>query len=702
MARVKMVPGEWGGLLSDTPLTSAQIAIKAQDLLGRMSLEEKIAQMSGDTPLVSLSALLDLILVYNRRPVTAGENVRLGIPGIRFSDGPRGVVMYHSTCFPVSMGRGATWDVELEGRVGDAIGVEARSQGANLFAGVCINLLRHPAWGRAQETYGEDPYLLGEMGAALVKGVQRHVMACVKHYALNSMENARFKVDVQVDERALREIYLPHFKRCIEAGAAAVMSAYNKVRGEHCGHNRYLLRDILKREWGFQGLVMSDFVLGVRNAKAAALGGLDIEMPLRMYYYWRLAKLVRTGAVPKAMIDESVMRILSQKIRFAQVGEPGRYGRHAVASAAHRALAREAAQKSMVLLKNAPGPDGLPVLPLVPTRLKSLAVIGKLAAIGNIGDHGSSMVRPPAIVTPLAGLRAAAGSRFKVRFNKGRDIASAVRTAQAADAVVIVAGYTHREEGEFIPIPPKGGDRNDLRLNRHDEALIQAVALSNPRTVVVLIGGSAIITETWAELVPAILMAWYPGMEGGHALADILMGMINPSGKLPCVFPRAESQLPFFDKHARRVTYDAWHGYRLMDKAGHEPAFAFGFGLSYTTFAYSGLTLDQSEVTRDGTLTATVTVTNTGARAGEEVVQLYIGYPDSAVERPVKDLKGFARVKLGPGQSRAVEIKLGIQKLAYYDAGAAAWKVEAMGYQVFIGSSSRASDLLQGSFRVID
>ena len=697
MSRVKKVPGEWGSLPTDGQSTAEQIEEHAKGLLAQMTLTEKVAQMSGDTPLISLDALLDLAATYNRRPITAGENLRLGIPGIRFSDGPRGVVMYHSTCFPVTIGRGASWDCELEARIGDAIGVEARSQGANFFAGVCINLLRHPAWGRAQETYGEDPFHLGEMGAALVRGVQRHVMACVKHYALNSMENARFKVDVQVSERALREIYLPHFKRCIDEGAAAVMSAYNKVRGEHCGHNASLLRDILKREWSFDGFVISDFLLGIRNAKAAALGGLDIEMPLRMHYHRKLEKLMRSGEVPEALIDEAVLRILRQKLRFARIGEPGRYGRHTVVCDAHRALAREAAQKSIVLLKNDPVDGGKPLLPLNATQSPRIALIGKLAKVGNIGDHGSSMVRPPAIVTPLEGLQAVFGN---IVHDKGRNIAAAVQTAHTADTAIVIAGYTHRDEGEYIP-SKGGGDRDRLALSRHDEALIQAVAAVNPRTAVVLMGGSAIITETWNAQVPAILMAWYPGMEGGHALADILCGKANPSGKLPCVFPRSADQLPFFDKKARRITYDAYHGYRLMDRQVSEPAFAFGFGLSYTTFTYEGLEIDQEEINPNGILRVSVTLRNNGLVVGDEVVQLYIGYEGSKVERPVRELKGFSRVTLAAGESKRVELTLPIERLAYYDVGGRGWKIEPITYRVEVGASSRVVDLLTGHFHIM-
>jgi beta-glucosidase len=698
-----MVPGEWGALAVKGPLSEAQIEEKAKDLLAQMTLREKVKQMSGDWSMMIEG--IGMVRVYNPRPIPAGENLRLGIPGVRFSDGPRGVVMYHSTCFPVSMARGAAWDVDLEERIGDAIGVEARSQGANFFGGVCINLLRHPAWGRAQETYGEDPYHLGEMGAALVRGVQRHIMACAKHYALNSMENARFKVDVQVDERALHEVYLPHFKRCVDEGVASIMSAYNKVNGEWCGHNTHLLRDILKGEWGFQGLVLSDFVWGVRGGKAAALGGLDIEMPFTKHYGKKLVKLVERGEVPGAVVDEAVLRILRQKIRFAQVGEPGRYGPHTVVCDAHRALAREAAQKGMVLLKNEPAGDGgQPLLPIDRERVHRIALIGHLAAVPNTGDKGSSQVRPPYVVTPLEGLRAAAGAKVEIIFNDGRSPAAAAETARQADLAIAVVGYTHRDEGEYITGfgPTKGGDRKSLTLPAQDEALIGAVVAAQARTVVVMMGGSAIITDAWRGQVLALLMAWYPGMEGGHALADLLFGAINPSGKLSCTFPTSEAQLPFFDRDADRIEYGSYHGYRLLDRQGEEPAFPFGFGLSYTSFAYRNLELEQdaNAVGPDGRVRIGVEITNTGPVAGGEVAQLYVGYADSRLERPVKELKGFARVQLEPGETRRVAFELPVRSLATYDPERRGWAVEPMAYQVYVGPSSADQDLLRATLRV--
>jgi len=692
MPKVKMVPGLWGSLTPAEPLNRGQVKEKAANLLSQMNLSEKIHQMSGDTP--RIPGIIEMQVAYNKRPYPAGENFRLGIPGIRFTDGPRGVVMSASTCFPVTMARGATWDVELEGRVGDAIGVEARSLGANFFGGVCINLLRHPAWGRAQETYGEDSFHLGEMGASLVQGVQRHIMACIKHFAANSIENSRFKVDVRIGERALHEVYLPHFKRCVEEGVASVMSAYNKVNQEHCGHHATLLRDILKKRWGFEGFIISDFVLGIRDTHLAIAGGLDIEMPFTRHYDKKLQKAVESGQVPEAWIDDAVFRILKQKIRFAQIGEPERYGLQQVACKEHTVLAREVAQKSIVLLKNDNIPEtGKPILPIDKSNIKKLAVIGKLAEAENIGDKGSSMVHPPYIVTPLEGIRGAVGTDVEIWFNPGKDVNSAVTVAEDADAAIIVAGYTHQQEGEYIPLSRNGGDRDSLTLSRNDEILIQAVSEQNPNTVVVMVGGSAIITESWREGIPAILMAWYPGMEGGNAIADILFGDVNPSGRLPCVFPKSEEHLPYFDNTSKSIAYDLYHGYRLMDKNGNGPAFAFGHGLSYTTFTYSNLQLAESEIDPEGSLQISVEVTNSGEMAGEEVVQLYVGCDKSEVDRPIKELKGFVKKRFDPGETKRIEFNVPASRLAYYDEVRSDWVVEPTNYIMYVGSSSLVNDL---------
>ncbi len=705
MRLTNLVSGEWGSLASAETRSPQQIESQGRMILDELSLDEKVRQMSGDDPF--LPGLFSLAVAYNRHPIPAGENLRRKIPGIRFSDGPRGVVMDHATCFPVSMARAATWDPALEERVGDAIGVEARSLGANFFAGVCINLLRHPAWGRAQETYGEDPFLLGAMGSALVRGVQRHIMACVKHFALNSIENARMKVNVKVSERTLREVYLPHFKRCIEAGAAAVMSAYNRVNGETCGQNLHLLRDILKNDWGFEGFVISDFVFGIYDAKKAALAGLDIEMPLQCHYHRHLKRLVEAGEVPLSAIDDAVLRILRQKLRFAQVGEPGRYRPQAVFSAEHRQLARQVAQKAIVLLKNDPVRGSPPLLPLDPARVRRLAVIGELAGTAPTGDHGSGQVHSTHAASISEGLKAALGKQ-KVDYGRGWSLAEAQRLAQGADAVVVVVGFNYQNEGEKAGAT--GGDRRSLALHQIDEALIRAVRSLNPNTIVVLIGGSAIITETWRSLVPAILMAWYPGCEGGHAVADVLTGRANPSGKLPCVFPRSLRQLPPFDpfidpaKTARNITpeieYGYYHGYRLMEQTGERPAFPFGFGLSYTTFAYQNLRLSQDRLGKGDTLLVRVDVANTGLRPGEEVAQLYIGYPGLGVDRPRRDLKGFARLSLAPGETQTAEMAVPVSELAYYDEASASWVVEEGEYVAYAGPWAREEDLLRVGFTV--
>jgi beta-glucosidase len=712
------------GSMPSEELSSQQIEAKAREWLAQLTLDEKTGMMDGDTPF--WAGMIEMMGGgYGDHPWNAGVISRLGIAGIRFVDGPRGIVMDGATTFPVSMARGAAWDVTLEERIGDVIGRELRALGGTLFGGVCINLLRHPAWGRAQETYGEDPYHLGEMGAALTRGVQRHAMACAKHYALNSMENARFKVDVRISPRALHEIYLPHFKRVVEEGVAAVMSAYNSVNGEWCGQNKVLLTDILKKRWRFEGFVLTDFFLGMRDAKKAALAGQNLEMPFQMHYHQHLKHLVENGDVPLELIDDAVLRLLRQQLRLIRSAD---YAAAQVGSESHRALAREAAEKSIVLLQNKGD--------LLPLRdLKKIAVIGRLADTPNTGDGGSSNTRPAYVVTPLAGIQAALEGQAEVLYDNGHDLEQAQATAQAADAVVLAVGYTHVDEGEFLdpatiqnlaslfppPTPEEasivqgfmqgmagqpddalltGGDRDLLTLSPDDEALIQAIAAVNSRTIVAVMGGSAVITEAWCERVPAILMLWYPGMEGGHALADVLLGRATPSGKLPFVIPQQAEDLPFFDKNATQIEYDLWHGYRKLEREDHTPAFPFGFGLSYTSYSYANLTLARTELGPSDTLPVSLAVTNTGTYAGEEIVQLYVSAIDSAVERAPKELKAFTRIALRPGETRTVQFRVPISRLAYYDESQADFVVEPLEYEIFVGAHSLDAHGLKARFVV--
>lgn len=691
-----------------TGMTEAEVDSAARHLLAQMSLEEKVEQLHGDGNWLTLLkfGLRWKVLGMGRSAAYSGYNARLGIPPLAASDGPRGLGIGTATCFPVTMARGATWDAALERRVASAMGIEARVSGVNYHLGCCINLLRHPAWGRAQETYGEDPWLLGTMGAAWVQGIQQHnVMACVKHFALNSLENNRFNVNVLADERTLHEVYFPHFKKCVDAGAASVMSAYNQVNGDYCGHSRPLLTDVLRNQWDFRGFVSSDWVFGIHAAAPAAQAGMDVEMPFGMHY-GELAAAVRSGQVGQATLDAMVLRVLRTKLWYLTRPDPQAYTADLLASAEHRALAREVAEQSMVLLKN----EGN-LLPLDLAQVKKIAVIGPLATAENTGDRGSSQVKSPTVVTLLDGLRAAVGTQAEIVYEPGVNSTKAAAAAAGADVVLLIAGYRHNDEGENLtPLRRKptdtpkwgtGGDRVFVRLREDDEVRIRAVTAANPRTAVVLLGGSAIIMDAWQADVPSILMAWYPGMEGGTALANVLLGKVNPSGKLPFTIAHSEADYPQFNPMADTITYGPYHGYTLLDKKGRSAAFPFGYGLSYSTFRCAAPLLRSSMLHPDDTLRLTVNVTNTGSRAGAEVVQLYIGFdPNSPVERPKKLLRGFEKIWLQPGETRPVAFALPMRELAWYDPKTKSWKVEPGAYTALTGSSSREGDLQGAGFRV--
>ncbi|MCP4604204.1 MAG: glycosyl hydrolase [Proteobacteria bacterium] len=640
--------------------------------------------MSGSATLIDIAIML---YKYNTEPYEAGENKRLGIPAIRFTDGPRGIVVGNSTCFPVASARGATWDIALEERVGSAMGIEARAQGANFFAGVCINAIRHPGWGRAQETYGEDPHLLGEMGSAVVRGTKDHVMTCVKHFACNSIEESRFYVDVKIDERTLREVYLPHFKKCIDAGAVSVMSAYNQINGEHCGHNRHLLSEILKQEWGFEGFVITDFVFGIYDGKAAANAGLDIEMPNTRHYGRKLLKLVNRKEVSEETIDNAAYRILREKLKFSMQSKSPLYTKDKIACKEHKDLAYETSCKSIVLLKNENS-----ALPFDLKKIRKIAVLGELAAKPNIGDMGSSRVRPPYTVTTLEGIKSRAGSDVEVVYYGGGNLVKAARIAGSAQATVVIAGLTKKQEGEHIPYI-RGGDREYLGLPKNQRKLIQAACHESSKCVVVLQGGSAITMEDWKDRVDAILMAWYPGMEGGGAIADILFGNVNPSGKLPMTFCESQDQLYEFDKKAKSASYSHNHGYRHFDEKELKPAFWFGFGLSYTKYEYTRLKLAKNSLREDEILTVHVDITNKGDMAGEETVQLYVGYDNTQIPRPKKELKAFKKVSLKPAETKTVRLEVKIEDLAYYDIDQNRWEIEKCQYTTYVGPSSDPTHL---------
>jgi beta-glucosidase len=674
----------------------ADPAVEAGKLYAELTDDERLGLLDGDEPFWAGLAEMNRTR-YNARPYVHGAVARLGIPGIRFVDGPRGCVAGEGTAFPVSMARGATWDPGLEERVGAAIGAEVRAQGGNFFGGVCVNLPRHPAWGRVQETYGDDPLHLGAFGAALARGAQRHVMACAKHFALNSMENARFRVDVRIDEGALHEVYLPHFKRAADAGVAAIMSAYNSVNGQWAGQNEYLLTGVLRDQWGWDGITVSDFIFGLRDAAASLNAGLDLEEPFAQQRATHLRDQIGRGESGWEMVQRSGVRLIAAQLRqyAARVAaEPGPY---VMACGEHRALARQVAARAMVLLKNEPV-AGAPVLPLDPRSVARIAVIGRLADAPNMGDFGSSRVWPPSHVTPLNGIRAAfPDSDIRVTAADGTDaVAEAAEAAGRADVAVVIVGYDARDEGEYIdpegmatpellalfpPLPPGtampepgtgegavgvggyGGDRSSLTLRPADEEIILAAARANPRTVVCVVTAGAVLMEAWRHDVPAIVMMWYAGMEGGHALADVLTGKHNPSGRLPFSIPVSADHLPFFDRDATTITYDRFHGQRLLDTLGVRAAYPHGFGQSYTTFAVDTATAGPQA---EGQIPVIVRVRNTGARDGWHVVQAYAHRTEGerAAERA---LAGFAAVFIPAGESADVTVACALDPLAIWN-----------------------------------
>lgn len=678
MARAQYLRELWSKALKAGPGERERII---STLVSSMDLEEKVRQLHGS---MSPAEMAVSVLRYNHRPFRAGEDPELGIPPLLFTDGPRGIAVGNSTCFPVSMARGASWDPDLEETIGRAMGREARARGANLVGAPCINLLRHPGWGRAQETYGEDPIHVGEMGAALVRGLQEEALACPKHFACNSIEESRFRVDVIVDEKTLREVYLPQFRRCVEEGAVCVMSAYNRVNGEYCAHNRHLLRDILKGEWGFEGVVVSDFVLGTRDTVKAILGGLDLEMPHGIHYGRRLVDAVKKGRVPEKLVDDAVRRVLAVKARYFSRTTAQRPAASAVL---HRELALEAARKSMVLLKN----EGR-LLPFRKADLMRLAVVGRLAAVPNLGDRGSSQVRPPYAVTILEGITGLAGPGVEIAYCDGSDVEEVARISARADACVVVAGLTHRQEGEYmLPLPERikvGGDREDLRLPERWEEVILTAARSNPRTVVVLMGGSAITMERWIDEVPAVLMAWYPGMEGGWAVAEILFGAVNPGGKLPFSIPRSEADLPPFSAKVRSIRYEYLHGYRWLDCLGVPARFPFGHGLSYTRFELRDARVVTGATDGFSPVKVEIGLENLGGLPGDEVVQAYVSAPGSRAKRPPKVLAAFRRASLKPGEKLRLDLDIDPSRLSHFDPSRGEMVMEKTEYLVLVGSSS--------------
>jgi beta-glucosidase len=579
---------------------------------------------------------------------------------------------------------------------------------------------------------GEDPYLTGQLAAQYIRGAQAQgISSCAKHFAANNQEIDRGTIDVEMDERTLREIYLPAFRAAVQQGGVhCVMGAYNQLRGQHCCENNYLLNTILKDEWGFTGMVITDWG-GAHDSLQAALNGLDLEMgtdvPYNQYYLADpLLDLVKSGKVPVSVIDDKVRRHLRVMQAIGALDPPATTGTAATGSINtkdHQSTARRVAEEGIVLLKN---DDNL--LPLDARKITSIAVIGENAVHEMTHAGGSAEIKALYEITPLQGILKRAGSAVNVTFSMGYArppepprprnrttrpstrratsrpaitrpppfkvdedmIARAVQAARQADVAIVIAGLPHTRFYDA-----EDSDRIDLKLPFGQDELIQKVVAANPRTIVVLVDGGA-VEMPWLDRVPSVLQAWYPGMEGGNAIAEVLFGGINPSGKLPCTFPKqlADSPTEALGTYPGKNGVEHYDegllvGYRWFDAKNIEPLFPFGFGLSYTNFTYSNLQLTGQHGLHDHELLVQCDITNTGSRAGSEVVQVYVSQSHPTLPRPPKELKGFARVTLQPGETRQISIPLDATAFAYYDPDRSAWIAEKDDFTISVASSSR-------------
>ncbi len=645
----------------------------SEKLLSEMTLKEKIKMMRGHAMGVTIKNVFTRGRYYNGEAYPAGGCKRLGVPPVLFTDGPRGIVMGKCTCFPVSMLRGATFDDELEYEIGQVMAKEASAFGANLYAGVCINLLRNPRWGRAQETYGEDPFLLGKMGVALTKAMQENgIIACPKHYALNSIEDLRFSVDAKADERTLHEVYLPHFKKCVDAGAMSIMGAYNKVNGTYACESKELLTDILRDKWGFEGFALSDFVYGIYDAAKSVKAGMDVEMPYTFRYAFLNSKL-KKGELCEADIDLCALRVLKALIKT--LPEYKEQPKSVVLAKEHTELSRRVAGKGTVLIKN--DNKTLPV-----ANGKKIAVVGRYADKKNVGDHGSSNVYSPYTITAYQGIKNRFGADNVSVYN-GCDTEKAIEAVKGCDYIIACVGSDYKQEGEFLvnlgnikqkPVG-KGGDRVDLRVPEEDVALIKALAKTGKKLIVNVMGGSAYVIKEWTDSADAILFSFYSGLEGGNALADVISGDVNPGGKLPFTIANNAEDYPSFlriEDESREIDYGYYHGYTLFDKKGIEPQYPFGYGLSYTDFEIANEKVSQNE----NAVEVSADIKNIGAVDGDEVLQIYVASENADKDRPVKLLKGFKRVSVKAGESESARVEIDLEDIKFYNAETGEWELD--------------------------
>ncbi|GAB4485582.1 MAG: glycoside hydrolase family 3 C-terminal domain-containing protein [Anaerolineales bacterium] len=647
-----------------------------QSIISQMTLEEKAALCTGASAWTS----------------TAIE--RLGVPEMIVSDGPHGVrrvpdvhamgmESLPATCFPTASCTASTWDVNLIRKMGEALAEECIALNVDVLLGPGVNMKRSPLGGRNFEYFSEDPFLAGELAAHFINGVQsKGVGTSLKHYAANNQEYQRFSISAEVDERTLREIYLPAFEKAVkQAQPWTVMCSYNKVNGTFASEHHHLLTEILKNEWGFEGLVVSDWG-AVRDRVAALKAGLDWEMPgPQERRVQAVVEAVRSGELDEAVLDESVRRILRMVFKAKETPKTGTFDVDA-----HHALARQIASEGMVLLKN----NGL--LPL--KGQQHIAVIGRSAEKAHFQGGGSSHINPTKVAVPFKELQAQAGNA-ELTYAEGYPadncfrqdlIDEAVKLAQAAEvALLYIALPTYKES--------EGYDRKDLDLTEQQVALIKAVAKAQPKTVVVLNNGAPVAMSPWIDDVAAVLEGWMMGQAGGAALADVLFGKVNPCGKLAETFPLKLADTPShlnWPGGAGAVRYGEglFIGYRYYDAKQMPVLFPFGYGLSYTTFEYSNAKVSAKKFKDTDGVTVTVDVTNTGKFAGKEIVQVYVHDQQSGLIRPEKELKGFAKVELQPGETQSVSIALDFRAFAYYHPEYKQWMTEDGEFDILVAASA--------------
>lgn len=702
-----------------TDKEKVQMEKRIEKLIKKMTLEEKVGLLHG-----------------NSKFYVAGVE-RLGIPEWSLSDGPHGVraeINRHdwayagwtndsASYFPTGTAFAAAWNPELAYRRGEVLGEEARWRKKDVLLGPGVNIIRSPLCGRNFEYMSEDPYMNSVLAVAYIKGLQSRDVACsVKHFAVNNQETNRTTVDVECSERALREIYLPAFKAAVqEGGALTVMAAYNKFRGEFCAENNYLVCKILRNEWGFDGVYVTDW--GAAHSTIPSMeAGLDLEMGTLIdkyedwYYANPLIEAVKSGKIPMSLVDEKVGDVLRVMIKTNVLDPKKRFGPGSMNTKEHQQATYDAAAEAIVLLKNQNN-----LLPLDFSSIKSLAVIGDNATRKHSNGGLSSEIKAVYEVTPLEALRAKWGDKVDIRFAQGYEklstfvegsnngqssgtfssktqesdalLKEAVEVARTSDVALLVCGLNHDYDTESF-------DRLNMDIPYGQVELIQEVVKANPRTIVVMIAGSPLNMAAVDICSPAIVWAWFNGMEGGNALVDVLSGKVNPSGKMPFTTPVSLDQSPAhalgnFPGRDLKVNYeeDILVGYRWFDTKGLPVVYPFGYGLSYTTFNYSNLNTDKKTYDQADTIQATFTLTNTGDREGAEVPQLYVSDPVCSVMRPVKELKGFKKVFLKPGESRRITLDIPVSSLAFYSEAQSQFVVEPGEFILQLGAST--SDIKQ-------